>query len=73
MEPIMSSETSAIRTQTPGNYPKMNKFQAGVTFNYARKVIKESYLKIKAFNTHPNRINPTYDTKTLSLIFAIFE
>ena len=24
MEPIMSSETSAIRTQTPGNYPKRN-------------------------------------------------
>ena len=25
MEPIVSSETSAIRTQTPGNYPKGNK------------------------------------------------
>jgi len=25
MEPIVSSETSAIRTQTPGNYPKKNK------------------------------------------------
>jgi len=25
MEPIASSETSAIRTQTPGNYPKRNK------------------------------------------------
>ena len=25
MEPIVSSETSAIRTQTPGNYPKSNK------------------------------------------------
>jgi len=24
MEPIMSSETSVIRTQTPGNYPKRN-------------------------------------------------
>ena len=24
MEPIVSSETSAIRTQTPGNYPKSN-------------------------------------------------
>ena len=28
MEPIVSSETSAIRTQTPGNYPKRNKLQA---------------------------------------------
>ena len=25
MEPSVSSETSAIRTQTPGNYPKRNK------------------------------------------------
>jgi len=25
MEPIVSAETSAIRTQTPGNYPKRNK------------------------------------------------
>jgi len=24
MEPIVSSETSAIRTQTPGNYPERN-------------------------------------------------
>ena len=24
MEPIVSSETSAIRTRTPGNYPKRN-------------------------------------------------
>jgi len=27
MEPIVSSETSAIRTQTPGNYPKRNKLR----------------------------------------------
>jgi len=25
MEPIVSSETSAIKSQTPGNYPKRNK------------------------------------------------
>ena len=25
MEPIVSSETSAVRTQTPENYPKRNK------------------------------------------------
>jgi len=29
MEPIVSSETSAIRTQTPGNYPKRNNLQYG--------------------------------------------
>jgi len=27
MEPTVSSETSAIRTQTPGNYPKRSKLQ----------------------------------------------
>ena len=27
MEPTVSSETSAIRTQTPGIYPKRNKLQ----------------------------------------------
>ena len=27
MEPTVSSETSAIRTQTPVNYPKRNKLQ----------------------------------------------
>jgi len=27
MEPIVSSETSEIRTQTPGNYPKRNNLQ----------------------------------------------
>jgi len=27
MEPIVSYETSAIRIQTPGNYPKRNKLK----------------------------------------------
>jgi len=27
MEPIRSSETSAVKTQTPGNYPKRNILQ----------------------------------------------
>jgi len=30
MEPIVSSETSAIRTQTPENYPKRNNLQIDV-------------------------------------------
>jgi len=34
MEPIVSSETLAIRTQTPGNYPKRNKLY--FTFLYLR-------------------------------------
>jgi len=32
MEPIVSSETSVIRTQTPGNYPKRNKLQKLMDF-----------------------------------------
>ena len=31
MEPIVSSETSAIRTQTPGNYPKRNKLYKDIS------------------------------------------
>jgi len=34
MEPIVSSETSAIRTQTPGNYPKRNNLQLDVTYYF---------------------------------------
>jgi len=34
MEPIVSSETSAIRTQTPGNYPKRNKLQLDTTYYF---------------------------------------
>jgi len=30
MEPIVSSETSAIRTQTAGNFPKRNKFHSDI-------------------------------------------
>jgi len=31
MEPIVYSETSAIKTQTPGNYPKRNQLQENST------------------------------------------
>jgi len=34
MEPIVSSETSAIRTQTPGNYPKRNNLQLNILSVY---------------------------------------
>ena len=30
MEPTVSSEMSAIRTQTPGNYPKRNKLHKNI-------------------------------------------
>ena len=35
MEPIVSSETSAVRTQTPGNYPKRNKLYTSYNFLFA--------------------------------------
>jgi len=34
MEPIVSSETSAIRTQTPGNYPKRNNLHSQKQTNF---------------------------------------
>jgi len=33
METIVSSETSAVRTQTPGNYPKRNKLRGGISLH----------------------------------------
>jgi len=36
MEPTLSSETSAIRTQTPGNYPKRNKLQIRTIYSEYR-------------------------------------
>ena len=34
MEPIVSSETSAIKSQTPGNYPKRNKLQVTSSWSF---------------------------------------
>jgi len=41
MEPIMSAETSAIRNQTPGNYPKRNKLhlEHGESLKTRKKII----------------------------------
>jgi len=42
MEPIRSSETSAIKTQTPGNYPKRNTLQLLLVFmivSYNMKIL----------------------------------
>ena len=35
MEPIVSSETSATKSQTPGNYPKRNKLQVNLAYSSA--------------------------------------
>jgi len=48
MEPIVSSETSAIRTQTPGNYPKRNNLhlEHGESLR-TRLILSSSYLGLK--------------------------
>jgi len=38
MEPIVSSETSAIRTQTPGNYPKRNNLLLQICYKTSYKL-----------------------------------
>ena len=45
MEPIVSSETSAIRIQTPGNYPKMNKLQINKLLPSERQRLMQKTLK----------------------------
>jgi len=47
MEPIVSSETSAIRTQTPGNYPKRNKLhlEHGESLKTRKKNVTFSYVR----------------------------
>jgi len=57
MEPIVSSETSAIRTQTPGNYPKRNKLQRRSYFIFYLIFIINLYIIIhisydKLFKMH---------------------
>jgi len=44
MEPIVSSETSASRTQTPGNYPKRNKLhlEHGESLKTRRNIISHA-------------------------------
>jgi len=56
MEPTVSSETSAIRTQTPGNYPKRNKLhlEHGESLNTGMK-INQPFLQI--LETWPNKRN----------------
>ena len=45
MEPIVSSETSAVRTQTPWNYPKRNKLhlEHGESLKQVTKLTARSF------------------------------
>jgi len=44
MEPIVSTETSAIRTQTPGNYPKRNNLHSSTCFEHYELIIQRPKL-----------------------------
>jgi len=50
MEPTVSSETSAIRTQTPGNYPKKNKLRFSCSWHFS--VFAEIGLQIDVSKDH---------------------
>jgi len=43
MEPIVSSETSAIRTQTPGNYPKRNSLHKNKMYSLLQYLVQSAY------------------------------
>ena len=66
MELIRSSETSAIKTQTPGNYPKRNILQLTIQFSqsvrYMSKYQNGVYcLGVKVFNVLPPYIQTESD------------
>ena len=48
MEPIVSSETSAIRTQTPGNYPKRNKLH--LEHGESLKIRRQNMYLVKVYS-----------------------
>ena len=48
MEPTVSSETSANRTQTPGNYPKTNKLH----LEYGESLKTGSHIIVSYFEMH---------------------
>ena len=54
MEPTVSSETSEIRTQTPGNYPKRNKLHtvslSAVSRAFKLYEFKYIYIYIRTYN-----------------------
>jgi len=75
MEPIVSSETSAIRTQTPGNYPKRNNLhlEHGESLRTRLYIINYNYLPIKRHMLGPTQtIIRLYSTAEVQ-IYIIFD
>ena len=67
MEPIVSSETSAIKSQTPGNYPKRNKLQELL------RVLRDCSIKFEAHaSVHRNTmlIKPQPDATVRRYLFT---
>jgi len=50
MEPIVSSETSAVRTQTPGNYPKRNKLYSLIITTLVYKYVPSITMEVSIRN-----------------------
>ena len=61
MEPIVSSETSEIRTQTPGNYPKRNKLhlehgESLKTSNVTSRILSSESLSLEYFASGTGKV-----------------
>ena len=59
MEPIVSSETSAIRTQTPGNYPKRNKLHHYTKLTYCVQKKNDRHFNTVVWKIYRNLVNFT--------------
>ena len=61
MEPIRSSETSAIKTQTPGNYPKRNILQVIFKIRSAPVAVRYKALVCSCLSDGIACLNPAED------------
>jgi len=66
MEPIVSSETLAIRTQTPGNYPKRNKLHLEHS-----ESLKTRILKVRLFSGISNYCRMELLQLITNILFSI--
>jgi len=64
MEPIVSSETSAIRTQTPGNYPKRNNLH----LEHGENLRTRSEIKLKNYDFKLVSYSSNIDVSYLCII-----
>ena len=76
MEPTVSSETSAIRTQTPGNYPKRTKLHLEHSESLKTRILHSSYKKwTHTVPTYTALFRPMYliqSNKSLGILHIIY-